>query len=236
MKRFCHLLFLCLLWLPAAMPAHGSDALTIKAPAESASVNLTDSAFPAMMIEDWVCGTAGAAVQQRAVDLIYRLRLAEQAFKNATSGIQSAYENRKKAVKAPAAFKGLAAADAASAVAAAVSRFPRSLQTLNADLSRLYNDLAAPVKGEATAFFSVSLTARPLYENHLDDKLKLASWEDDGAYQVWTTIDCYSGAELKAMQSAVGLALAAAMAARDDYNRTALRLHDGQGEAYRFKP
>ncbi len=224
--------FFVIILLFSASPVGADDAILIKAPAESATVKMESAYRPPLVIEGWVCGSSGADAGQSAADMAYRLRLAEQGFKNASAGLKTAFEARKKAVKAPVAFKGLSLAEASNIIDNSIKRFPKKIQTLNADLNLLKNKLSNSLKEPPNRFFGVDFSKKALQENHLNDNLRLAAWEDDGAYQVWTTNDCYSEGELKSMQSSVAQALEAAEAARDELLKTASQISDGQGAAF----
>lgn len=224
--------FLIVCLLVAALPVEADDALVIKAPAESAFIDLQSSYRPSLVIDGWVCGTYGASAGQRAADLVYRLRLAESGFKKASAALQTTYESRKKTVKAPNVFRGFTTSDVSTMVDNAIKSFPKKVGALNDDLNRLKKELDASLQNSPSLFFDVEIKKRALQENHLDDKLRLASWQDDGAHQIWTTSDCYSEAELKSMQSSVAQALKAAVFARDELNKTALQIHDGKGPAF----
>lgn len=221
-----------LILLAAAAPVGAGEDLLIKAPAESAFVELNSSYVPPMTIEGWACGTSGAEAGQKTVDLVYRLRLAEQGFKNASAGLKNSYENRKKTLKAPAVFQGLSLPEVTATMAVSLNRFPKNIGEFNADLSRLQKDLNQSLKEKPDRFFGVDISKRMLSESHLADRLRLETWQDDGAYQVWSAIDCYSVADLQSMQSSISQALSAALTARDELIKTAAQVHDGQGAAF----
>jgi hypothetical protein len=221
-----------LILVASALPVGANDDLAIQAPAESVFAELSYAHFPSMTIEGWACGTTGGEVGRKTADRVYRLRLAEQGFKNASAGLKDSYENRKKALKAPAGFKGLSLPEVSASIAASLSRFPNKIDAFNADLNRMQKELSQSLKEKPDWFFGVDISKRRLQENHSGDKLRLETWQDDGAYQVWSTIDCYSGADLQSMQSAIRQALEAALTARDELIQTAEQVHDGQGAAF----
>jgi hypothetical protein len=224
--------FFAMFLLVAAVPALADDDLVIKAPAESSFANLQYSHFPPMTIDGWACGATGAEAGQKTADLVYRLRLAGQGFKTSSAGLMNSYENRKKALKAPAVFKGLSQQEVTASIVFSLNRYPKKIEAFNAELNQLQKDLSQSLKEKPDRFFGVDVSKRMLRENHLDDKLRLETWEDEGAYQVWSTIDCYSVADLQSMQSAISQALSAALTARDELIKTAAQVHDGQGAAF----
>ena len=224
--------FFVICLLVAVAPVSADDDLIIKAPAESAFANFKSAYFPPMTIEGWACGTSGAEAGQKTADLVYRLRLAGQGFKNTSAGLKNSYENRKKTLKAPAAFQGLSLAEVTTTIDVSLNRFPKKIDAFNADLNRLQKDLNQSLKEKPDRFFGVDISKRMLSEYHQSDRLRLETWEDEGAYQVWSTIDCYSVADLQSMQSSISQALESALTARDELLKTAAQVHDGQGAAF----
>jgi len=231
-KIWINLLFL-IFFIQVVSPAWSSDdKLVIIAPMESASAAFDYQFIPVMAIKGWVCGTNGSSVHLKTVEYIFQIKTAEQAFRAATAAIESHYAARNKAIKPPAKFKGLSIQEVTATINDALQRFPADIRFYNNQINSRKKELEIPLKGTPENFFGVNLEERALHENYLDDNFHIDTWQDDGAYQIWTTTDCYTGAELRTMQHAIGQALDAASAARDTFLKTTTRVHDGKGPSF----
>lgn len=217
--------------IPAALTI-SNDRLTISAPLESAYATFDGKIPPQMEIKGWVCGTAGSKIHLKTVDYVYRLKLAEEGFKAAAAAVQTQYDTRKKMTVPPAIFEGFTTDEVKTFVDAVFQRFTVNASTMNTRLDGLQKELIPAIKGDPENFFGVSVKARVLAENHLDDNFHIETWQDDGAYQVWTTMDCYSASELSSMQHAIEQSLTAALAARDKLLKIATLVHNNRGTPY----
>lgn len=227
-----HVSFLVVFFLATATAVMAEERLTIKAPAESAQVLLKpQQGYAGMWIDGWACNSDAGP---RSVGYVYRLKLMESGFNAANRSVQQAYGNAKKAVKAPATFTGLSTAQVTQAISTARTGATASLESLNYEYTfKFQRDLSGPLKEDAEIFFNAPTKARELFTNSESDLHRTAS-DDDGAHQVWSANDCYSAAELKALQGAISNALSAAATAHDALKKTLSLVHDGQGSPFNF--
>lgn len=226
---------LLLLIIGHAPPAWSSNKLLISAPGESAFIKLDFNNAPDFFIQGWACGKGGEQARQKAAQHVYWLKLAEQGFKTAAAAAQNTYNNKKKALAPSGSFAGLSRQEIEATVSQALQNYSMNVNTMNARLESIKQELAGKSAAGPENFFGVSLENRALSKNDPSDGFHLESWEDDGSYQVFVTTDCYSKSELAAMKNAIEQSLAQTLTAREELLATTTRVHDRQGAPYQIR-